>query len=249
MWYKRNFETKRNLWRSHLHLALQFTILLVINSACNSKGRNSSAQYMQTASEKKICDSLQIDTILVHKIREYNEHEVEAFHYSFSKMYQNGEETELDPIHLKGFVFSEKNANSYELVMNLKDDFHQRGYTIFLLENNYNIGNKLDQLAVLKQTDKYVILKQLEIDAANYDISNDSILSIVKHFDQQYSLELIGAAGDWCEFVIHKEPDNWLNFAKEVYRFCPDVVDQGTGSVEGLAKEMKMSNRLYLWWD
>jgi hypothetical protein len=38
-------------------------------------------------------------------------------------------------------------------------------------------------------------------------------------------------------------------FAREVYAFCPDVVDQGTGAVEALAAEMSRTNTLYLWWD
>jgi hypothetical protein len=40
-----------------------------------------------------------------------------------------------------------------------------------------------------------------------------------------------------------------LEFAKEVYQFCPDVVDQGTETVEALASERKRTNRVYLWWD
>ena len=38
-------------------------------------------------------------------------------------------------------------------------------------------------------------------------------------------------------------------FAREVYAFCPDVVDQGTETVEALAAEMKQENTVYLWWD
>jgi hypothetical protein len=40
-----------------------------------------------------------------------------------------------------------------------------------------------------------------------------------------------------------------LAFAREVYQFCRDVVEQGTETVEKLAAEMKRSNRMYLWWD
>ena len=53
---------------------------------------------------------------------------------------------------------------------------------------------------------------------------------------------------DWvqCEFV--RQPTDMLVFAREVYQFCPDVVDQGTGSV-ALGREMRTTNTLYLWWD
>ncbi|TFF36767.1 DUF4253 domain-containing protein [Mucilaginibacter psychrotolerans] len=135
------------------------------------------------------------------------------------------------------------------MVFNLKDGFKKKGYTIFLLESNFNIGNKPDRVGVLKTTDKYSVLQQIGTDGINYNITNDSLITIIKRFDKQYSLELIGASGDWCEFLIHKEPKNWLTFAKEIYKVCPDVVDQGTETVEALAGEMKKTKRLYFWWD
>lgn len=75
------------------------------------------------------------------------------------------------------------------------------------------------------------------------------LITIIKDFDKKYSLELIGASGDWCEFIIHNEPGSWNEFAKEVYTVCPDVVDQGAGDIEKLANEMKRTRRLYFWWD
>jgi len=36
--------------------------------------------------------------------------------------------------------------------------------------------------------------------------------------------------------------------AKRMYQFCPDIVDQGTGSVDDLARELGNGN-LYFWWD
>ena len=93
------------------------------------------------------------------------------------------------------------------------------------------------------------MLKQIATDGINWDITNDSLISIIKTFDKKYSLELIGASGDWCEFIIHKEPKSWTRFAKEVYKVCPDVVDQGAGTVQALADEMQRTKRLYFWWD
>ena len=37
--------------------------------------------------------------------------------------------------------------------------------------------------------------------------------------------------------------------ARRMYRFCPDIVDQGTGTVAALAKELEQTNELFLWWD
>ncbi len=38
--------------------------------------------------------------------------------------------------------------------------------------------------------------------------------------------------------------------AQRLFAFCPDIVDQGTGSVANLERELsKPSPPLYLWWD
>ena len=39
------------------------------------------------------------------------------------------------------------------------------------------------------------------------------------------------------------------SFAQEMYEFCPDIVEQGTGSIEELIEEIKETKKLALWWD
>jgi hypothetical protein len=239
---------KRKLYTlSHIAGSLILNIL-VLCSGCNSQ--ITSQNYKLTETERRICDTMQIDSTIIQDIRNYSTNKIEPFHYSLSKLYsKGGEEKELDPIYLKGLVFNEQNAKSYELVFNLKDAFRKKGYSIFLLENNFNIDKRTDHIGVLKTADPYSVLKQIETNGANYNIDTDSLITIMREFDKKYSLELIGASGDWCEFIVHAEPKDWLVFAKEVYKVCPDVVDQGPGTVEALADELKKSKRLYFWWD
>ena len=54
---------------------------------------------------------------------------------------------------------------------------------------------------------------------------------------------------DFVEAVFVKQPAGMDAFAREVYEFCPDVVEQGVGTVKALADEMRRSGTLYLWWD
>lgn len=228
-------------------ILLSFTIASTFVLGCKSQSTDKT--YTLTTEERNICDTLLIDTTIIKDIRKHNKSKIEPFHYSLGKLITKDGEIETDPILLKGLVFTETNSKSYDLVFSLKDNFKQKGYSIFLLENNFNINNKPDYLGILKTVDKYTILKQIATDGINWEITNDSLISIIKTFDKKYSLELIGASGDWCEFIIHNEPKSWTQFAKEVYKVCPDVVDQGTGTVEALADEMKKTKRVYFWWD
>lgn len=200
-------------------------------------------------SEKALCDTLQIDTAVVYDLRKYNLSRIEPFQYSLSKIFRNDSTIDADPVYLKGLIVREQNAKSYDLVLHLKDSLRAKGYSIFLLENNFDIDHNPDRVAILKTADQLTVLKQIGTNGINYGITNDSLISIVRNFDRNYSLELIGASGDWCDFLIKKEPADWMQLAEEVYKVCPDAVDQGAGSVQALAGEMRQTKRLYFWWD
>src|ERR1700752_3836848 len=98
--------------------------------SCNNERK--SQDYQLTESEKRICDTLKIDASVIQSIRVYNSNKIEPFHYSLSKMYNDGQETEIDPVYRQGLVFKEQNSKSYDLIFNLKDDFKKKGYSIFL---------------------------------------------------------------------------------------------------------------------
>ena len=75
------------------------------------------------------------------------------------------------------------------------------------------------------------------------------ILARAKKWDARFGLVLRGAGFDWLEAEFVRPPKDMLELAKEVYEFCPDVVDQGTETVKVLATEMKRTSAVYLWWD
>lgn len=227
---------------------LLFTVI-ISTLALSCKSQTVSKEYILTKDEKVICDTLQIDSTIIKDIREFNRNKIEPFHYSPSKIITKDSDIEEESIYLKGILFFEDESRSYDLVFYLKDKFREKGYTIFRWEDIFSVSSGGNNVAVLKTTDKYNVLKQIQTDGINYGITNDSLISIIRTFDNKYSLELIGASGEWCEFVIHREPKDWIQFAKEVYKVCPDVVDQGTNTIEALAEEMKRTKVLYLWWD
>ena len=148
-----------------------------------------------------------------------------------------------------GLVFNAPHTTTDRIVADLSVSFLAKGYTIFILDERFGIQNHPNTLAILKTTDQYEVLKQVGTNGINYDISNDSLLHIIKTFDQKYGLQLTGASGDWCQFKINKPPINWLVFAKEAYKVCPDIVEQGAGDVDKLAEEMQRTGLLYFWWD
>jgi hypothetical protein len=101
----------------------------------------------------------------------------------------------------------------------------------------------------MKASSPYDVLKVMGTNGWNYDISPEMVVARMQEWDNRFGLVLHGAGFDWFEASFRRQPANMLEFAKEVYEFCPDVVDQGTGTVEALAAEMKRTNIVFLWWD
>ena len=143
-------------------------VILIFNSGCNSQSVSTkpavSTNYKLTDSERMMCDTLQIDTTIIQDIRLHNSNKIEPFHYSLSKIIEKDTEIEAEPIFLKGLVLSEQNSKSYDFVFALKDIFKMKGYSIFLLENNFGFDKKPDNIGVLKTIDKYAVLKQVKTD-------------------------------------------------------------------------------------
>jgi len=131
-----------------------------------------------------------------------------------------------------------------DFVSKNKSKFQERNYNLFVFdsgESNY--------LAVIKGKSDTEILKWRQTNGINYDIDNDSIISKLQEWKSKNDFILLGAGMDWLQIqFIYQTPD-FAEFAKEVYEFCPDIVDQGIGDVEKLAPEMKRMNGVFLWWD
>lgn len=231
-------------------LSLVFVLLvcLLVTSGCQPRSRVVKGPLL-TAADIHLCDSLQLDSSVFSLVRAQTDSVLQSFPADLELFL--GKELDVDSSFqpIAGFVFHAASFNSTQILNSVYNELRGKGYTIFLMERNYGIGSRSDVLAVLHTVDKYRILKQVQTDGINWDIDNDSLQSIIRRFDKAYSLDLVGAGLDWCEFTIRQPPTDWLKLANEAYAVCPDIVDQGTGTVERLAEEMKQGRQLYFWWD
>ncbi len=121
------------------------------------------------------------------------------------------------------------------------------GYLVFCFEQGFGRGP--DQIALMRGTDQFAILRTVGTNGINYDIGPEKVQARVQAWDKRYGLDIVAAGFDWMQADLKRPPANMEAFAKEVYKFCPDVVEQGTNTVKELAKEMKAGRLVYLWWD
>jgi hypothetical protein len=128
----------------------------------------------------------------------------------------------------------------------IKSKDKDKGYLIFVSQNGYETPSTV---SIIKSTDQFDILKIQKTDGINYDLENEDVIEKTKIMGYKYGIEILGADYDWVDFTITVPSDSIPDFAKEVYEFCPDAVDQGVGEVVELEKMIGEFKRLVLWWD
>jgi hypothetical protein len=153
---------------------------------------------------------------------------------------------EFDQVPAAGLLVQTRPGAGHQVLEALRRDLAGTPWRAYLADDSF--GHEADKVAVL-QADDLGYLAIAHTDGINYDLDHAKVMARYREWQAKYGLRLTGAGMDWIEAEFDRPPADWDAFAREVYAFCPDVVDQGTGDVPSLAREMKAANTLYLWWD
>jgi hypothetical protein len=150
-------------------------------------------------------------------------------------------------IMVNGFFVPVPEQETAQTLSLLRQKLSPKKYMAFIIEMNEAIRS--DKIGFLKGNDPYEILRVMQTNGDDYDITNEDIIERLKEWEKLYPFEIIGAENDWVEIEFRSVPADIRSLAQEVYDFCPDTVEQDAGSVEDLIKEIKATKRLLLWWD
>jgi Domain of unknown function (DUF4253) len=88
-----------------------------------------------------------------------------------------------------------------------------------------------------------------QTDAPNFNLDTKSLVSTLQRYDRQLDIDIFLAESDALTFAIGKPPKDWQALAEDISKFCPDIVEQGVGSIETLAELIQRTNQVGLWWD
>jgi hypothetical protein len=158
------------------------------------------------------------------------------------------------------------------LFANIRTQLLPKGYHVFLTRQSLILS-----LVILKTDDQFQFLRWIKTNGDNYDVTNSDVVERLRDWDSRYGIEIWEAAHDLVQMNLLSIPQDLAAFAQEVYEFCPDTVDQGTGlvgdyenlqaygweidpaemkdlnstdrGVRLLAAEIKKNSGVYLWWD
>ncbi|MCC2540233.1 DUF4253 domain-containing protein [Bacillus thuringiensis] len=98
---------------------------------------------------------------------------------------------------------------------------------------------------------QFDILAIQPTNGVNYEVSNKDVIFKLRKWNDRYPFIIISADYDWVDTIFSVLPTDaeMQSFAQEMYEFCPDIVEQGTESIEELVEEIKKTKKLFLWWD
>jgi hypothetical protein len=121
------------------------------------------------------------------------------------------------------------------------------GTSNFLGEGKWPEGSI--ELVIAPGSGQLDILRIARTDAVNYDLRTEALVRALSAWDRSWGIDILRAETDTIEFALTRMPDDLAAFAREVYALCPDVVDQGAGTIEALQQEIAARRRVFLWWD
>ena len=105
------------------------------------------------------------------------------------------------------------------------------------------------ELVLARGNDQFDIVRLAATDGTNYAISTEDIVRRLKAWDQAFGIDIWQAETDTIQMDMKSQPKNLRKFSRELYEFCPDIVDQGVGDLESLEEELREQQTIGLWWD
>lgn len=146
-----------------------------------------------------------------------------------------------------GYSFAVPRAMAEKLIEEHHQRLRDKGAYLFRHERDHH--NKEDKLGLLPTREWSDLIRTFQTNGANYDLMPADIARWLEKFSAQQFLVITGVGWDWLEGRITGKVVNARKLAQQMYEFCPDIVDQGIGSVKDLARAIEKDGYFFFWWD
>jgi hypothetical protein len=82
-----------------------------------------------------------------------------------------------------------------------------------------------------KSEEAFAKIRKAGTAAPNFDLDTDDIIERLTRWQSLCDFIVTGAKGDTVDIRFERLPADMDAFVRDLYDFCPDLVDQGTGCV------------------
>jgi hypothetical protein len=87
--------------------------------------------------------------------------------------------------------------------------------------------------------DSLAAIRDAETCAPNFDLDTNAIIDELTKWQSLCSFKVTGASGDRADIEFITLPKDMDAFVRNLYAFCPDLVDQGTGCVHEMVEAVE----------
>ena len=86
--------------------------------------------------------------------------------------------------------------------------------------------------------------------AINHTNDTGLLCAVLRSWEERYDALLVGLGFDTMYLGVRRRPhgEQARTAARELYAFCPDIVDQGVETIEALAQQIESSPVWPFWW-
>lgn len=94
---------------------------------------------------------------------------------------------------------------------------------------------------MVAENDPFAAVRAAGTSTPNFEMDNAAIIARPTQWRSLCSFEVTGAEGDMVDIMFKTLPKDVDAFIRDMYDFCPDLVDQGTGCVHEMIEVMEES--------
>jgi hypothetical protein len=124
-----------------------------------------------------------------------------------------------------------------------------RGVYVVRYDNSFGYGDSRDAILLLPTRDQFEVVRAVGTSGLNYDIGNARVVRWLRDVHRTHPFVVTEAGLDYVAGNFARPVRDPGRLARRFFRFCPDIVLQGTDTVAALAEELRASQTLYCWWD
>lgn len=143
-----------------------------------------------------------------------------------------------------------------QLLARLQEEVRKTGF-LLVQADLIGIGSTSQQLRLFPTDDPYAVIaasgtngnRMIEFKGRQDFLSAKYIIAWLRRLAREYPFDLVQCGKDFVGGIFRQPPAQVKKLARRMYDFCPDIVDQGTETVDNLAREIKATQAFYLWWD
>lgn len=225
-------------------------ILLFVLSCISCQSQNGNTTHAST--EAAIADSdkngLSIDSGLLLQIKEASGKSIEPLQRDVWK-YNGGKEEHyvLDT----GVIFKFVDEHTAQQLFRT---YHQAvikgGNYLFLTNMDFDDSYRsYYDVVIINEPDPFKVISLIGTEGVNYNLSNADVLNQLKAWHEKlgFTFEVIDIVR--IHAYMDHLPADMAAFTEEVYAFCPDVIDQGYGSMPDMISDYRQNKYFWLWWD